>query len=148
MNSEVASGTSNNRWTRVSSLKPQLFALSTVVAGACVSFSLTETRIEWITLVAGGIAVAAGLIALTSKVVHKRGNEYRISTMYYSEIVTVDDVCMTVTKAGPCWKRIRIHLRRPARFGWALSFVPIGDARPNLHKNAELAARKYPLVKP
>lgn len=64
------------------------------------------------------------------------------------EIVTVDDVCMIVTKAGPSWKRLRIHLGRPARFGWALSFVSIEDALPNLHKNAELAARKYSLVKP
>jgi hypothetical protein len=80
-------------------------------------------------LVVAGITVATGLIALNCKVVHKRGNEYRISTLLYSEVVTVDDVCMTVTKPGPFWPRFRIHLRRPARFGWAISFVPTREAR-------------------
>lgn len=86
-------------------------------------------------LVAGGSAIAFGLIALNCKTVHQRGRDYRVSTLFYSELVRVDEVCMTVRNPGPLWTRCRIHLRRPARFGWMVSFVPAaakpqpGDAR-------------------
>jgi hypothetical protein len=87
------------------------------------SFALFDSTTEALPLTTATFAVGIGLIALTCKVVQKRGNEYRVSTLFYNEVVTVDDVCMTVTKPGPFWTRLRIHLRRPARFGWMISFV-------------------------
>lgn len=79
-------------------------------------------------LITGGASVALGLIALTTRVVHRRGDDYRVSTLFYSEVATVDEVCMTVTKKGTVWTRFRIHLRRPARFGWTITFVPTNEA--------------------
>lgn len=124
---QITADSNESEWTRVSSFKPQLAAAFLAVIGLCSLIFLLHERKELLPLVVTGITVATGLIALNCKVVHKRGNEYRISTLFYSEMVTVDDVCMTVTKTGPFWLRLRIHLRRPARFGWTISFVPINE---------------------
>ncbi len=126
---QVAADSSEYGWTRVSSFKPQLAAALLAVIGLCSMIVLLQDAKEMVPLVVAGIIVATGLIALNCKVIHKRGNEYRISSLFYSEVVTVDDVCMTVTKHGPFWPQIRIHLRRPARFGWTISFVPTEEAR-------------------
>ena len=111
-------------WMRVSSSKPYIIAL---VCTAIISLSfliMVRARDSLVPLVLVGAIFALGLIALNWKVVFRRGNEYRVSTLFYSEIVTVDDVCMTVKNPGPLWTRIRIHLRRPARFGWMITYVP------------------------
>jgi hypothetical protein len=119
-----ATGGPDFGWTRVSSLKPYVIGLLLIgIAAACLIRLLPEHDAV-IPLVTAGISIAAGLMALNWKVVHQRGNDYRITTLYYSEVVTVDDVCMTVKNPGPFWTRLRVHLRRPARFGWMISFVP------------------------
>jgi hypothetical protein len=111
-------------WTRISSFKPQLAAMLIIAMVAFVAGALAGRESNAVPIITGGILIAIGFLALTSKVVHRRGNEHRISTLLYSEVVTVDDICMTVTNPGPFWTRCRIHLRRPARFGWRVSFVP------------------------
>jgi hypothetical protein len=127
MNTEVIARSDDSGWRRVSSFKPHLVTVLLVAVAVCASIALLESRNKT-SLIAGGTTVVLGLIALTSKIVHRRGNDYRISTLFYSEITTVDDVCMTVTKRGPLWIRFRIHLRRPARFGWTITFVPTDEA--------------------
>jgi hypothetical protein len=124
--SNANAGANGHEWTRVSSFKPQIAAVLLVAAAASVFSVLLDDSKEAFALAAGALAAGTGLIALACKVVHRRGNDYRISTLFYSEVVTVDDVCMTVTKPGPFWMCFRIHLRRPARFGWMISFVPVG----------------------
>ena len=128
MNAQVVTRSNDSGWTRVSSFKPQIVAALVLVIAFCSSFVLMEAQSDLIPLIAGGSSVAAGLIALTSKVVHRRGNDYRITTLFYSEVASVNDVCMTVTKPGPIWTKFRIHLRRPARFGWTVTFVPTDEA--------------------
>lgn len=118
-------------WRRVSSFKPQLVAVLLVAIAVWMTMSLLVSRNDLaplVPIITGGAAVAFGVTALSSKVVHRRGNDYRISTLFYSEVATVDDVCMAVTKPGPLWTRLRIHLRRPARFGWTITFVPTDEA--------------------
>lgn len=120
-----ATGDPGFGWTRVSSPKPYLFGLLlTGIVAACLLAAMREHEVVW-PLTAAGTMIATGLLALNWKVVHKRGNDYRVATLFYSEVVTVDDVCMTVTHPGRLWTRFRIHLRRPARFGWMISFVPV-----------------------
>lgn len=110
-------------WTRVSSFKPQLFAVVvTAVVSACLLVLFREHHAA-LPLVTGGLVMALGLIALTCKVVQTRGSDFRISTVFYSEVVRVEEVCMTVTHPGALWTSYRLHLRRPARFGWMVSFV-------------------------
>ncbi len=128
MNAEVIAHTNDSGWTRVSSFKPQIFAVLLLVIAVCSSVVLLGASNHLAPLIAGGTTAAISLIAFTSRVVHRRGNDYRISTLFYSEVATVDEVCMTVTKPGPLWTRFRIHLRRPARFGWTITFVPTDEA--------------------
>ena len=111
-------------WTKVSSSKP--FVIGLLATGILAGFliSLLADQDALLPLVAAGAALVTGVIALNWKVIHRRGADYRITTFFYSEVVTVDDVCMTVRNPGPFWTRVRIHLRRPARFGWRFSFVP------------------------
>jgi hypothetical protein len=135
MNAEVIAHTNDSGWTRVSSFKPQVVTVLLAVIAACASVVLLDSHHNAVPLITGGTTVALGLIALTSKIVHRRGNDYRISTLFYSEVATVDDVCMTVTKTGPLWTRFRIHLRRPARFGWTITFVPTADALASFRQN-------------
>jgi hypothetical protein len=127
------SGEAKCGWTRVSSFKPHLAGVLVVgTLSACLLGLLRSHNDAW-PLITAGTAIALGLIALNCKVVYQRGNEYRVSTLFYSEFVKVDDVCMTVTNPGPLWTRFRIHLRRPARFGWMVSFVPAQDLRSQLN---------------
>jgi hypothetical protein len=72
--------------------------------------------------------VAMGVMALNCKVVHRRGTEYRVVTLLYAEVVSFEDVCMTVSNPGWLWTSLRIHLCRPARCGWRISFVPANEA--------------------
>ena len=109
---------------RVSSSKPYVMGLVCTAVLSATLLIVVRTRDALLPLALAGSMVVFGLIALNWKVVYRRGNEYRVSTLFYSEIVTVDDVCMTVRNPGPIWTRLRIHLRRPARFGWMISFVP------------------------
>jgi hypothetical protein len=128
MNAEVIARPTDSGWTRVSSFKPQVVTVLLAVIAVCTSIFLLESQNNAVPLITGGTTVALGLIALTSKVVHRRGNDFRVSTLFYSEVATVDEVCMTVTKPGPIWTRFRIHLRRPTRFGWTITFVPTDEA--------------------
>ena len=122
--------------TRVSSIKPQIVAVLLVITAVCSSIVWLGASNDLIPVIAGCTTIATGLIALTRKVVHRRGSDYRISTLFYSEVATVDDVCMTVTKTGPVWTRLHIHLRRPARFGWTISFLPTDEALTALQQHA------------
>ena len=135
MNAEVIAHTNDSGWTRVASFKPQVVTVLLAVIAVCASVVLLDLHHNAVPLITGGTTVALGLIALTSKIVHRRGNDYRVSTLFYSEVATVDDVCMTVTKTGPLWTRFRIHLRRPARFGWTITFVPTADALASFRQN-------------
>ena len=133
MNSYVhpdASGTEGG-WTRVSSFKPQLAGVAAIAAFAASLLVLLREYAAVFPLIVGITLIALGLLALNCKVVRRRGKDYRISTLFYTEVVRVDDVCMTVTNPGPLWTRFRIHLRRPARFGWMVSFVPADEAHWN-----------------
>ena len=109
---------------RVSSSKPYIIALVCTAIISAPLLTMVHARDGLLPLVLAAPMIALGLIALNWKVVYRRGNEYRVSTLFYSEVVTVDDVCMTVRNPGPIWTRIRIHLRRPARFGWMITYVP------------------------
>ena len=122
---------SEQGWTRISSFKPQVvWGTLTCAISACLLILVRE-QTNALFLVVSGTIVAIGLIALNCKVIHRRGGEYRVSTLFYSETVRSDDVCMTVKNPGPLWTRLRIHLTKPARFGWMISFVPavgiVGD---------------------
>jgi hypothetical protein len=109
---------------RVSSSKPYIIALVCTAILSVTLLFMVRTRDALLPLVPAAPMIALGLIALNWKVVYRRGNEYRVTTLFHSEVVTVDDVCMTVKNPGPIWTRIRIHLRRPSRFGWMITYVP------------------------
>jgi len=126
---EIETGGTEFGWTRVSSFKPYLAGfLLTAAVSVCLMIILREHS-SALPLIIAGTVVALGLVAMNSKVIYKRGSEYRITTLFYSEVVTIDDVCMTVTNPGTLWTRSRIHLRRPARFGWMVSFVPASEEK-------------------
>jgi hypothetical protein len=108
-------------WMRVSSSKPYIVCIAIISLTLLIMVLARDSL--W-PLVLAGPTIALGLMALNWKVVYRRGNEYRVSTLFYTEVVTVDDVCMTVKNSGPIWTRIRIHLRRPTRFGWMITYVP------------------------
>src|SRR5690349_14205277 len=101
--SNANAGANGHEWTRVSSFKPQVAAVLLVAAAASVFSVLLEDSTEAVALVAGALAAVSGSIALACKVVHRRGREYRVSTLFYSEVVAVEDVCLTVTKPGLFW---------------------------------------------
>lgn len=112
-------------WTRVSSFKPYLAAALVICAisiSALVCWGGSENSFPLIT---GCSLVAFGLIALQAKVVYRRHDEYRVATLFHLETVTLEDICMTVKNPRPFWTILRIHLNRPTRFGWAISFVPL-----------------------
>ena len=108
MNSlRTAAGGNEFGWTRVSSFKPYLAGvLLTAIVSALSMFLLRGHNGAW-PLITAGCAVILGLIALNWKVVHQRGNEYRVATLFSEEVVTVEDVCMTVTNPGRFWTRLR-----------------------------------------
>ena len=115
-------------WRRISSFKPYVAGAVGTFLTALFALVLWHGRPEVVAIVIGTASVAFGLIALTCKVVHSRGGEYRISTAFFSETIGARDICMVVTKPGPLWTSIRIHLRRPIRLGWVVSFVPTHHA--------------------
>jgi len=121
---EQPNGGTDSGWKRVSSFKPYVAGLLlTGIVAVCMLLVFRKGDARLL-LVASGVIIATGLIALNWKVVHQRGNHYRITTLFYTEEVTVDDVCMMVRNPRPLWTQMRIHLRRPARFGWMISFTP------------------------
>ena len=111
-------------WRRISSFKPYVAGAVSTFAAALCALVLWHGTPEIVAIVIGVASVAFGLIALTCKVVHRRGPEYQVSSAFFSERIAAHDICMVVTKPGPLWTSIRIHLRRPIRFGWVVSFVP------------------------
>lgn len=114
-------------WKRISSCKPYLAGNLLIAAIALGALVLWRKESDFLPLMGGCVVVAAGLLALTFKVVHQCGDIYRVTTLFYVETISRDDVCLMVTRPGPFWTYLRIHLRRPARFGWAVSFVPVSS---------------------
>jgi hypothetical protein len=92
MNTEfkaVAAAGSERAWTRISSFKPQLAAMLVIATVAFVGVAFAGRESDAVPIITVAILIATGFLALTSKVVHRRGVEHRISTLLYSEIVTM-----------------------------------------------------------
>lgn len=103
-----------------------LAALSAGVAVPAVVWRvLSVGQIPW-ALLALGLALAG--VSLTAALMGKRvqlgKRHYAVSNFFKSEAIAFHDVCMVVEAPGVFWKTVRIHLRRPSRFGWEVTFVP------------------------
>jgi len=96
-----------------------------VTAPAVVWRVLSVGQIPW-ALLALGLALAG--VSLTAAQMWKRvqlgKRHYVVSNFFKSEAIAFHDVCMVVEAPGVFWKTVRIHLRRPSRFGWEVAFVP------------------------
>jgi len=115
---------------RISSLSPHLVVLTVAVgAGIAVGVGiwrlLSSGEIPW-ALFALGIAHALVAMAGFATWKHVRCGEdhYIVSDIFKSETISFNDVCMVVEARGFLWNTARIHLCRPSRFGWGISFVP------------------------
>jgi hypothetical protein len=115
---------------RISSLRPHLAVLA-VAVGAWIAFGagvwrlLSSGEIPWALF---GLGTAHALVALAGFVTWKHvrcgDDHYIVSDLFKSETISFSDVCMVVEARGFLWNTVRIHLCRPSRFGWGISFVP------------------------
>lgn len=120
---------------RISTPGPHIVVLLAVL-GSAVAFSSALQQmaasgdIPWAMLALGSahaIAALAGFMAW--KCVRYGNRHYVVSDFFKSETISFDDVCMVVNSHGFLWNTARIHLRRPSRFGWTVSFVPVHAVR-------------------
>ncbi len=115
---------------RISSRRPQfvvlLAALGSVIAViATLKTIMVSGQISWV-MFALGIANAFVALAtlMTWKQVWSGERHYVASSLFKSETISFDDVCMVLEARGLIWNTVRIHFNRPTRFGWGISFVP------------------------
>lgn len=115
---------------RISSRRPQfvvlLAALGSVVAiSATLQTLLVIGQMSWVLFVLGIANVFVTLATLlTWKQVWSSERHYVVSSLFRSETIPFDDVCMVLEARGLIWNTIRVHFNRPTRFGWVVSFVP------------------------
>ena len=116
---------------RISSLKPQVLAVLTalVAAGAAI-FALSPMSSERSSRMSAAIAFVHTFVAIatitTWKNVRYRDRNYVVSDLFKSESISSQDVCLAVEARGLLWNAVRIHFKRPTRFGWHISFIPAG----------------------
>lgn len=116
---------------RISSRRPQfvvlLAALGSVIAIIASLQTLLVTRqMPWVMFALGIVNAFVALAALMAwKQVWGGERHYVVSSLFKSETISFDDVCMVLEARGLIWNTIRIHFNRPTRFGWGISFVPV-----------------------
>ncbi|MGV3773243.1 MAG: hypothetical protein ACO1QB_10110 [Verrucomicrobiales bacterium] len=113
-------------WMRVSSWKPfgillGSLCLTTAMLGWILKGASSPTR--WVAL--SGMIAFLLLAASRVKIIYKKENEYKLATLFWSETISPHDICMIVSKRGVFWTSMRIHVTKPTRLGWVVSFVPI-----------------------
>jgi len=124
-------GLDAERPARISSRKPQMVVvLATMIAaislGAATKQLLASNHVPWtlLTLGIGHLLVSLAGFAMW-KHVHSDAEHYVVSDFIKSERIPFENVCMVVQTRGLIWKSIRIHFRRPTRFGRSVSYVPV-----------------------
>lgn len=143
-------GRDAERLRRISSLKPQIaVVLATIISatffGASAQQMFVFNRVPWILLTLGG---GHALVALAGFALWKRVDaateHYVVSDFTKSERISFEDVCMVVRGQGLIWKSVRIHFRRPTRFGWSVSYVPVSPIKISLTMaaNSDVSARQ------
>lgn len=120
---------------RISSLMPHVVMLF-VLIGAAAAFGFTTKqwfssgRIPWALLALGIMHAVVALAGFARwKRVRRGADHYHVSDFIRSETISLVDVCMVVEERGFIWNSVHIHFRRLTRFGWSVSYVPIGSAR-------------------
>jgi hypothetical protein len=119
---------------RISSLRPRIVkVLAAVGAAVALGFAglqlLSSDQIPWLWSALGGTCAFVGLTGfVSSKCVRCGASHYVVSDLFTSETIPFNDVCLVVEAPGFLWQLVRIHLRRPSRFGWAVSYVPARSA--------------------
>jgi hypothetical protein len=119
---------------RISSLRPHIVVFLAVLASAVALSSalrqaISSGHMPWAMLALGaahGVVALAGFMAW--KRVRRGARHYVVSDLFKSEAISFDDVFRVTEARGFLWKTVRIHLRRPSRFGWDVSFVPARSA--------------------
>ncbi|ODU23765.1 MAG: hypothetical protein ABS95_03180 [Verrucomicrobia bacterium SCN 57-15] len=112
-------------WEKLSSCKPFFTAaLFIFIAGILVLGFYPRNSLALVS-VAGIASVSIGVLILACKQVHRRGEEYRVGTLFHQEIIPSDDICMIVQSSLLGLPLRRIHLRKPTRFGWVVSYMPL-----------------------
>ncbi len=126
---------------RVSSIWPQRVALClatlSVLAFVCawLNFQVRGPRghahlqqTDHHSLVMAGIGIIDGLAAVVAGTLWKSVRVGRsgltISDLFRSEEVSFGDVCLLVPSRGLFGNVMRVHFRRPTRFGWGVGYVP------------------------
>jgi len=119
---------------RISSRKPDMTTgLATLIAAICFGAAakqlLASNQAPWMLLSMG---IGHLFIALAGFVMWKRvqsgAGHYVISDFVKSERIPFENVCMVVQSHGLIWESIRIHFRRPTRFGRSVAYVPVVPA--------------------
>ena len=119
---------------RISSVRPGIvIALAMIGAGVAFGFVglrlLDSGEIPWLwSASGGGCAFVAAIGFVSSKCVRCGASNYVVSDFFTTETIAFNDVCMVVEAPGPFWDSVRIHLCRPSRFGWAVSYIPASSA--------------------
>lgn len=116
---------------RLSSHLPRYTLLALLCGAGCVIL-LTILRGDLpaiAKLLLLGIAAAqmgAAVIAFkTWKCVWKKGDTLIVSDGFKTELLSGDDIVMSVARTSLFGKRVRVHLNRPTRFGWHFQFIPL-----------------------
>lgn len=131
LSARAIQGRDGKQLTRISSRKPDIaIGLATLIAAICFGAAskqlLASNEVPWIllTLGIGHLLVALAGVALWKRVQSDAGH-YVISDFIKSERIPFENVCMVVQSHGLIWESIRIHFRRPTRFGRSVAYVPI-----------------------
>jgi hypothetical protein len=115
---------------RISSRRPQfvvlLAALGSVIAvSATLQTKIVSGQMSWAMVALGNANAFVALATLmTWKQVWSGERHYVVSSLFKSETISFDDVCMVLEARGLIWNTVRIHFNRPTHFGWGISFVP------------------------
>ncbi len=87
-----------------------------------------DMHVQSHSLAMAGIGVIDGLAALVVgtlwKSVRVGANGFTVSDLFRSEEVLFEDVCLVVPGTGVFGDVMRLHFRRPTRFGWGVVYVP------------------------
>jgi hypothetical protein len=87
--------------------------------------SISTGAVDWVKLMLGGAHVAIAVVAsLAWQRVRRGPTYYVVSDPFRSERIGFGEVCLMVNAPGLMWNRTRMHLVRPCRFGWSVTFVP------------------------
>lgn len=113
----------SSRWTQWIVLLTTLGAL--VAISVVLKTRMFAGKMPWVWSVLGITSALAAVVPFVAwKQVWRGERHYMVSNLFKSEVISFDDVCLVVEARGLIWNTVRVHFKRPTRFGWDVNFVP------------------------